>query len=378
MKRVKCSNNVKVCYQNIENSDFTHIEFWLMFGSKDDGLNKDGVAHIIEHLILSQNLSESDIYGFFHSYGYTNKERVRIYVEIHKSKAIDVLRSILNDIISFHIPDIIFKYQQAKVSFEIQKHCFSPIVTAFQAIEKMCLSGTGYEKLPIGRIEDIQGLTLEQTRNHLHKQIRQNGMIISIAGAVPDIESIVKVIEEEVFPLNDGRIWSNLEGRLFAQQQINSLELSKTQIILLNLRDSDLPPIDNFVCKNVLQTHFKYIFRNYPIETMEFNYGVLDTLVIYISNKSNNADRMISLVQDIFSEDMEKKFYQSITNCVYHEFLHMLQNNKDCAIYNATQMFLGTELSIDEVLNRIKDYSYDLYKQYLVHYQKKGRYVYIR
>lgn len=376
MDKIICKNNVTLCYQSIENIEFTAIEIWLNFGSNNDKMDQHGSAHLIEHVILSGDTGDSDLYAFYNHYGYTSKERIRIYTKTNVNSLKSVLTTFITAIIDFNLPDIFFKYHQQKIIQEIKNHKSSYASLALYDVEKISLVGTGYDRHPAGSIDDIMNLTFAKLKVHLQEMLFKYGIIISITGALPNLDEIVEIIETKIPILSDFNPYStaNYMNKLFTNRSNIFIHNSfkNGRAVIFNLCDTNLNAIDNIICSNLLEIYLKYNLKHLPIEIKSFRYNPYQVLVLFFLETANVLD-IETAIAKLLTEDLTTYMYDSLLSYVYNTYLYINKSETELALYNAEQCFRKTEISLNKFLFHLKNYSKDIFVKYISEMQHLER-----
>ncbi|GAA4341252.1 pitrilysin family protein [Mucilaginibacter gynuensis] len=211
-------------------STITHCCFIVNAGSRDEGVNKEGLAHFIEHLLFketerrntNQILNRLELVGADLN-AYTTKEYTCIHASLlnqHLERTIDLFEDIL-----FHstFPEDELEKERGVILDEISSYLDQPEEAIQDDFEELIFKDHPMGKNILGTPETVGRLGVADMREFMAANYATNEMIFAVFGDY-DIKKVTKLAEKYFGPIP-----ANLNKKQRVQPFVNGNGLSVLQ-----------------------------------------------------------------------------------------------------------------------------------------------------
>lgn len=197
-------NGMKVVCEQIEHVHSVSFGVWVFVGSKDEIKDKNGIAHMVEHMVFkgTKNRSVKDIADETAAIGgninaYTSKEFTSYYARVlkeHLWEAIDLIGDML---INSNIDQEELEKEKGIVLEEIDMYNDSPEDLSHEVLQKRIWENHALGYLISGEKETVQSLTREDLIEFMSDYYVSENMVLSLAGSFDEKEVLLRL--EDIF-----------------------------------------------------------------------------------------------------------------------------------------------------------------------------------
>ncbi len=366
-KYILCDNGIEFIFERVEGAEFNSIEVWLKFGSASDPEENSGLAHLIEHLLSTEDMKDVDLYAYYNKHAMTSKERIRLNTSCKKEKTDVVLEKILKNIMNFSPSEYYFEYQRQKVLYEILHLRKSPILLYLEEAEKHLFAGTGYDRTVTGLENGIKDVSVDFVRDFLNRMLQSNGMIISIAGE-GDFNTIKSLIESHCTTIMGNH---NMPDKInFKSGTVLSGLPHEGVLHIYDTYNTNFEPLVNFALNNILEEFVKYGLSEYvtSVKTIDHNFYNLFSVLI---PKLNNYNDVTYELEKIISGDIDEALFHRVKAYVIEQVLNRLKNPAEVSHYNIRQYFCNRRMGAEDLLQVLIDIDASDFRKHLEHTANK-------
>lgn len=257
--RVNLSNGLPVVVIEVPGSYSVSSTFWVKAGTRVNPEGKEGLAHLVEHLLLEKTKkypSNLELAQVLENVGawknaWTNRDHMEFL--IHSSKddfplAIGVLGEIIQrPLIDSQAMDT----ERGIIEKEILRKEANPEVLVWDKMFEIFFRGSPLGVSTLGTKESLKGITLQDTQDFWKKNFLVNNSLLCIAGPVE-----TKRVAEEV-----EKVFSSLR-RVGKDWILPSFEYNTSRRIIIEKRDLE-------------QVTAKIAFRTGPGSTDIYELGLI-------------------------------------------------------------------------------------------------------
>jgi zinc protease len=167
------------------------VQVWYGVGSKNEDPNRQGFAHMFEHMMFrgTDKLGPEEHFSIIRSVGgsvngYTSFDRT-VYLETLPSEQIDVALWLEAERMAFlKITQADFDTERKVVEEELRKKLNKPYSTVTEKIFDQIFTQAPYRWMPIGQIAHLRAASAEELRNFWQKYYGPENATLIIVGAV--------------------------------------------------------------------------------------------------------------------------------------------------------------------------------------------------
>ena len=167
------------------------VQVWYAVGSKNEDPNRQGFAHMFEHMMFrgTDRLGPEEHFSIIRSVGgsvngYTSFDRT-VYLETLPAEQIDVALWLEAERMAFlKITQADFDTERKVVEEELRKKLNKPYSTATEKIFDKIFTQAPYRWMPIGQIAHLRAASVEELRNFWQKYYGPENATLIIVGAV--------------------------------------------------------------------------------------------------------------------------------------------------------------------------------------------------
>ncbi len=195
------SNGIRIMYKHTP-SPITHCCFLVNAGSRDEGVNQEGLAHFIEHLLFKQTerRSTSQILNRLEMVGadlnaYTTKEYTCIHASLlkqHLERTIDLFEDII-----FHstFPEDEMEKERGVILDEIASYEDQPEEAIQDEFEELLFPNHPIGKNILGTPETVSKLNTADIRKFITANYNTSQMVFAVFGDY-DIKKITRLADK--------------------------------------------------------------------------------------------------------------------------------------------------------------------------------------
>jgi zinc protease len=167
------------------------VQVWYSVGSKNEDPNRQGFAHMFEHMMFrgTDKLGPEEHFSIIRSVGgscngYTSFDRT-VYLETLPAEQIDVALWLEAERMTFlKITQDYFFTERKVVEEELRQRLNKPYGTISEKVFDAVFAGTPYRWMPIGQISHLRAASTNELRNFWQKYYGPENATLIIVGAV--------------------------------------------------------------------------------------------------------------------------------------------------------------------------------------------------
>jgi zinc protease len=193
------ANGVRVLCFRKPGAPVVSVQVWYGTGSACEPAGLHGVSHVVEHLMFrgSRNVGPemharrvSDAGGHCNAF---TAEDVTTYVNSVPCGALPMVLDLEADrMTGLQIDESLFEIERKVILEEYQSYMNNPVAKALLEFRQELFAGHPYELSPLGRLEDISSMTIEQCRDYYRTWYTPSNALVVVVG---DIDSEQETIE---------------------------------------------------------------------------------------------------------------------------------------------------------------------------------------
>jgi zinc protease len=167
------------------------VQVWYGVGSKNEDPNRQGFAHMFEHMMFrgTDKLGPEEHFSIIRSVGgsvngYTSFDRT-VYLETLPSEQIDVALWLEAERMAFlKITQNYFDTERKVVEEELRRKLNNPYGTVTEKVFDNIFANTPYSWMPIGQISHLRTASADELRNFWQKYYGPENATLIVVGAV--------------------------------------------------------------------------------------------------------------------------------------------------------------------------------------------------
>jgi predicted Zn-dependent peptidase len=209
-KKEHLSNGIPVVMEQLKNMRSVALGIWVKVGSRDEGLDKNGISHFLEHMFFKGTVKRTakDIAVEIDSLGgelnaFTSKESTTFYVKVldeYIEKGIELLSDIF---LHSTFPQEDIEKEKRIIKEEIKLVEDTPDDYIHDLFNQTIWGNKGLGQPVLGRRETVKSFTREDLISHIRKYYGTKDVVISCAGNF-DHESIISILNKSFGSLRRG------------------------------------------------------------------------------------------------------------------------------------------------------------------------------
>jgi zinc protease len=186
------------------------VQLWYKTGSVREQEGIRGVSHILEHMMFrgSKNVATeeharriNDIGGHCNAF---TAEDVTAYINSVPKEHLDMVLSLEADrMCNLHLDEALLETERKVIVEEYHTYLNNPVAKAFLEFRAMFYDHHPYKLGPLGKIEDIQGITVSDVRNYYLQWYRPENAVCVIVGDFESFTALVDTVEKHFGTIND-------------------------------------------------------------------------------------------------------------------------------------------------------------------------------
>jgi len=218
-------------------------QMWVRVGSAHELDGELGLAHLFEHLVFSAppDAGAADYSRFHARHGgyknaWTSKDSTAYVSKIAPQYHDEVLRMGAERFLAIEPDEATLEREKKVVAEELRMRTTNdPIARMAIEFQTKMWEGHPYERVPVGTLDDIDGMTMEAVESFADRYYRADNMHLVVSGPVHGQETVDKVTA----------LYADLPGGA-AEKTVVPDTLSWTFPTELEITE-DIPPIRGFV-----------------------------------------------------------------------------------------------------------------------------------
>ena len=209
-KKEHLSNGIPVVMEQLKNMRSVALGIWVKVGSRDEGLDKNGISHFLEHMFFKGTIKRTakDIAVEIDSLGgelnaFTSKESTTFYVKVldeYIEKGIELLSDIF---LHSTFPQEDVEKEKGIIKEEIKLVEDTPDDYIHDLFNQTIWGNKGIGQPVLGRRETVKSFTREDLISHIRKYYGTKDVVISCAGNF-EYESIISILNKSFGSLRRG------------------------------------------------------------------------------------------------------------------------------------------------------------------------------
>ena len=209
-KKEHLTNGIPVVMEQLKNMRSVALGIWVKVGSRDEGLDKNGISHFLEHMFFKGTIKRTakDIAVEIDSLGgdlnaFTSKESTTFYVKVldeYIEKGIELLSDIF---LHSTFPQEDVEKEKGIIKEEIKLVEDTPDDYIHDLFNQTIWGNKGIGQPVLGRRETVKSFTREDLISHIRKYYGTKDVVISCAGNF-DHESIISMLNKSLGSLRRG------------------------------------------------------------------------------------------------------------------------------------------------------------------------------
>jgi len=209
-KKEHLSNGIPVVMEQLKNMRSVALGIWVKVGSRDEGLDKNGISHFLEHMFFKGTVKRTakDIAVEIDSLGgelnaFTSKESTTFYVKVldeYIEKGIELLSDIF---LHSTFPQEDIEKEKRIIKEEIKLVEDTPDDYIHDLFNQTIWGNKGLGQPVLGRRETVKSFTREDLISHIRKYYGTKDVVISCAGNF-EYESIISILNKSFGSLRRG------------------------------------------------------------------------------------------------------------------------------------------------------------------------------
>ena len=209
-KKEHLSNGIPVVMAQLKNMRSVALGIWVKVGSRDEGLDKNGISHFLEHMFFKGTVKRTakDIAVEIDSLGgelnaFTSKESTTFYVKVldeYIEKGIELVSDIF---LHSTFPQEDIEKEKRIIKEEIKLVEDTPDDYIHDLFNQTIWGNKGLGQPVLGRRETVKSFTREDLISHIRKYYGTKDVVISCAGNF-EYESIISILNKSFGSLRRG------------------------------------------------------------------------------------------------------------------------------------------------------------------------------
>ncbi|MEO8211157.1 MAG: pitrilysin family protein [bacterium] len=191
-KELDLSNGLHCVLYKDNNNPIVNVTLGYKVGSKDEGKNKKGIAHLFEHMMFqgSENVKKNQHFEYVMKSGGTcnafTMQDATVYYELMPSNNLEMALWLESERMnSLDISEANLSNQKSVVIEEKkQRYDNAPYGMMFHNIFKNVFKGSDYESSVIGETNDINSFNVKEARDFHYNYYSPKNAVLIVAGDI--------------------------------------------------------------------------------------------------------------------------------------------------------------------------------------------------
>jgi zinc protease len=193
-------NGLKIICLKKTGAPIVSIQLWYKVGSvyEEDGIR--GISHVLEHMMFrgSQNVASeehsrriNDVGGHCNAY---TAEDVTVYINSVPKEFLEMVLSLEADRMDkLALKNDLFNTERNVIIEEYHTYMNNPVSKAFLEFRQEFFKNHPYSLSPLGKIEDLQSLTIQKCQEYYSKWYKPSNAVLVIVGDIEEENIFEKV-----------------------------------------------------------------------------------------------------------------------------------------------------------------------------------------
>jgi predicted Zn-dependent peptidase len=309
------SNGIRIIHRQT-NQEVAHCGLMVNTGSRDELLQENGMAHLIEHMIFKGTrkrkayhvLSRMEHVGGELN-AFTTKEETCIHASFtkqHYERALELFADVTFQAI---YPANELEKEKDVILDEINSYRDTPSEEIFDEFENLVFNGHPIGRNILGTIDSIKAIKRNDILRFIRRNYSTNRMVLSSVGNI-DFDKLVRLVQKYFGDIpaltteQNRRLFANYKPRFEQSERqsylshcvIGNLAFERknprkhSMILLNNILGG--PGMNSRLYMNIRE---KYGFT-YAIESHFYSYSDTGLFVVYLGTDPKSVDKTIQLV----------------------------------------------------------------------------------
>jgi len=195
-RQITLNNGLRVITLEDFSSPIVAVDLWYHVGSKDENPERQGFAHMFEHMMFKGTdvVDERDHFALIQRVGGTNNAYTSfdktVYIQTLPADQLELALWLEAERMAFlRIDQDAFDTERQVVEEELRMGENRPYGTLFKKVFAEIFAGTPYEWTPIGKLADLRAASVPELRDFWTKYYVPNNATLVIVGAVEHAEA---------------------------------------------------------------------------------------------------------------------------------------------------------------------------------------------
>lgn len=200
IKEITLDNGLKVVCLKKSGAPIVSLQVWYKTGSINETDGVRGISHVIEHMMFRGSekfKSEEHANRISAVGGHSNAftaEDVTVYMNSVPSRSLEMVIEMEADRMDrLILDDELFKTERNVIIEEYHNYMNNPLTKSFLEFRQEFFRNHPYEISPLGKLEDLQALTIDKCREYYQKWYSPDNAVLVIVGDF-DPDNIFEVI----------------------------------------------------------------------------------------------------------------------------------------------------------------------------------------
>jgi predicted Zn-dependent peptidase len=231
-------NGLRIITDYVSAVDSVALGVWVDVGTRDEDLEHNGVAHMVEHMLFkgtkkrnTVEIAESVERVGGHMNAYTSREMTAYYVHLLKEDAplaLDVLADILQNAT---MPNEEVVRERHVILQEIGMTADTPDDLVFDLYQEIAYPGQAIGAPILGRAPIIASMQRQTMVDYVRRFYTPGRIVVSAAGNIKHDE-FVKLVEQHFISLPEGIIKPHQKARYQGGQVLEEKKLEQSHIVM--------------------------------------------------------------------------------------------------------------------------------------------------
>jgi zinc protease len=189
IKEFKFDNGLKAICLKKSGAPIVSIQLWYKTGSINEHDGVRGVSHVLEHMMFrgSAKFKPEEHANLINTVGgHSNAftaEDMTVYMNSVPCKSLEMVLELEADRMdTLRLESDIFQTEKKVIIEEYHTYMNNPLTKAFLEFRQEFFRGHPYEVSPLGKLQDLQSLTVEQCRDYYQKWYSPDNVVLVVVG----------------------------------------------------------------------------------------------------------------------------------------------------------------------------------------------------
>lgn len=202
IKELQLDNGLKAICLKKDGAPIVSIQLWYKTGSIHEHEGIRGISHVLEHMMFrgsakykpEEHANRINAVGG-HSNAFT-AEDMTVYMNSVPCKSLEMVLEMEADRMDgLRLERNLFETEQKVIIEEYHTYMNNPLTKSFLEFRQEFFRNHPYEVSPLGKLQDLQALTVEQCRNYYQQWYSPDNVILVIVGDFEE-DKVFSMIQE--------------------------------------------------------------------------------------------------------------------------------------------------------------------------------------